>query len=100
MAELNLPAQPKLFRPPHGRFTRAQARLIKPDYQVIMWDVLTYDFDQKLAPETCLAQAIKNSGGGSIVVFHDSLKAQPNLIYVLPRYLTHFSRLGYRFEKL
>ncbi len=92
--------QPKLFRPPHGRLSRAQFRKIRPDYQVIMWDVLTYDFDQKLDPEVCLKKAIKNTKPGSIVVFHDSQKARRNLEYVLPRYLAHFAKFGYRFNSL
>ena len=100
ITKLNIPNRPKLFRPPHGRFTRAQAKLIKPDFQVIMWDVLTYDFDQSLASEQCLSKAIKNTKPGSIVVFHDSLKARRNLEYVLPRYLAHFANLGYRFHSL
>jgi hypothetical protein len=65
-----------------------------------MWEVLTYDFDNSLSETTCLHQAIKNTRAGSIVVFHDSLKARRNLQFVLPRYLAHFSALGYRFEAL
>jgi peptidoglycan-N-acetylglucosamine deacetylase len=94
------PEGPKLFRPPHGRLTWQQARLVKKNYQVVMWEVLTYDFDQHLAEAACLAQAIKNTRPGSIVVFHDSLKARRLLYYVLPRYLAHFAGQGYQFRSL
>ncbi|MDB5261161.1 MAG: polysaccharide deacetylase [Adhaeribacter sp.] len=90
----------KLFRPPYGRITPKQIKLLTTDYQVIMWDVLTYDFDKNLASAACLGQAIKNTEPGSIVVFHDSRKAWPNLEFVLPRFLAHFAALGYRFEAL
>ena len=94
------PGQRPLFRPPHGRLSRAQLRQVKKDYQVVMWEVLTYDFDAALEAEACLAKAIHYTRPGSVVVFHDSLKARRNLEYVLPRYLAYFAGLGYRFETL
>ena len=90
----------KLFRPPHGRCTPQQYHQLKVNYNLIMWDVLTYDFDANLTAEKCLQAAIQNTSKGSIVVFHDSLKARRNLQYVLPRYLAHFSGLGYQFKTL
>ena len=98
--KLQLPSAARLFRPPHGRFTRQQYQLIKESYQIIMWDVLTYDFDAQLTPDVCLNKAIRNTKPGSIVVLHDSLKARRNLEYILPRYLAHFSGLGFRFKAL
>ncbi|WP_026462790.1 polysaccharide deacetylase family protein [Adhaeribacter aquaticus] len=98
--KLNKTSTSKLFRPPHGRLTREQFKLVRPLYEVIMWDVLTYDFDASLLPDKCLKKAIKNTKAGSIVVFHDSLKARRNLEYTLPRYLAYFNNLGYRFESL
>ncbi len=89
-----------LFRPPYGRIKKEQARRILPDYTIVMWSVLTRDYSPALSPEKCLKNAIQKTKNGSIVLFHDSLKAQKNLEYVLPRYLAHFSALGYRFEKL
>jgi len=88
------------FRPPYGSISWQQYFMLKPDYEIIMWEVLTYDFDKNIVAETCLQQAIKNTKAGSIVVFHDSLKARPHLSYVLPRYLAHFAALGFRFEAL
>lgn len=89
-----------LFRPPHGQLTRAHLRMLIPTYQVVMWSSLTYDFDHTLLPEACLRKAISVIKPGSIVVMHDSLKAERNLRYVLPRLLRHFSDLGYSFQTL
>lgn len=96
---MNLP-QRALFRPPYGRVTKEQQQSILREYQVVMWDVLTGDFDRNLLPEKCLKKSIKYTEDGSIVIFHDSLKAEQNLRYVLPRYLEHFAKQGYRFEAL
>jgi peptidoglycan/xylan/chitin deacetylase (PgdA/CDA1 family) len=90
----------QLFRPPYGKITRQQARVVSQTHQIIMWDVLSGDFDQHLSPEECLRKSIVHTEQGSIIIFHDSLKARQNLQYVLPRYLAHFHSLGYRFEKL
>ncbi|MCW8897999.1 MAG: polysaccharide deacetylase family protein [Flavobacteriales bacterium] len=90
----------KLFRPPYGRIKKSQYELIKNDYQVIMWDVLSGDFDPKTSPEKCLRNVINNATEGAIIVFHDSLKATENLKYTLPIVLSHFTEQGYRFEKL
>ena len=90
-----------LFRPPYGQIRPAQAAALqKQKYQVVMWDVLTYDFDQKLLPEVCLLNSIAQTTSGSVVVFHDSLKAARNMQYVLPRFLNHFSEKGYKFKTL
>lgn len=89
-----------LFRPPYGRIKKSQYELIKDDYKVIMWDVLSGDFDPKTSPEKCLSNVINNTTEGSVVVFHDSLKAADNLKYTLPKVLEYFTEKGYRFEKL
>lgn len=90
----------KLFRPPYGRISKAQAAALREEYELIMWDMLTNDYDTTLSPEKCLQMAIKYTQSGSIIVFHDSLKAKRNMMYALPRFLEHFSRLGYTFETL
>ncbi|MFD3003543.1 polysaccharide deacetylase family protein [Pontibacter toksunensis] len=90
----------KLFRPPYGRISKAQAAALREEYELIMWDMLTNDYDAALSPEKCLQMAIKYTQSGSIIVFHDSLKAKRNMMYALPRFLEHFSRLGYAFETL
>lgn len=89
-----------LFRPPYGRIKKSQYELIKEDYQVIMWDVLSGDFDPKTSPEKCLSNVKNNTTEGSVVVFHDSLKAADKLKYTLPKVLEYFTEKGYRFEKL
>lgn len=90
----------RLFRPPYGRISTAQAAALRQSYELIMWDMLTNDYDATLSPEKCLENAIRHTQSGSIIVFHDSLKAQRNMQYALPRFLGHFSRLGYAFETL
>lgn len=89
-----------LFRPPYGRLKNKQALYLQRQYKVIMWDVLSGDFDPKLDQEQCLKNVISKSRSGSIIVFHDSLKAADKLRYVLPRVLKHFSKEGYVLKNL
>jgi len=91
-------ADTRLFRPPYGRFTPTQYFLLRKDFRFILWSVLTRDFDRYTTPEQCLKNAIDYSHSGSIVVFHDSLKAMEKVRYALPGFLEHFSALGYRFS--
>jgi peptidoglycan/xylan/chitin deacetylase (PgdA/CDA1 family) len=88
------------FRPPYGKIKKSQIKVLQDNYKIIMWSVLTGDFDKKQSPENCLRQAIKHSRQGSIVIFHDSYKAEKNLRHALPGYLSHFTKQGYRFENL
>ncbi len=90
----------KLFRPPYGKLTFAQIKKIKQNYKIIMWDVLSGDFEKNLDPSKCLKYCIKKTSNGSIVVFHDSFKAFPVLKAVLPDYLKYFNELGYKFEAI
>ncbi|MTI32785.1 polysaccharide deacetylase family protein [Xanthovirga aplysinae] len=90
-----------LLRPPHGRITRKQAgQLRRKGYQIIMWDVLSGDFDVHLDSKKCFEKSIQGTKEGTIIIFHDSLKAERNLRYVLPRYLDYFSSKGFIFKKL
>lgn len=77
----------KLFRPPYGRIRRKVIRELGGNFDIIMWTCLSKDYDQQISPEKCLNETLKATKPGSIVVFHDSLKARKNLEYVLPRYL-------------
>lgn len=95
---LNNASKP-LFRPPYGRITRAQIESLAA-YEIVMWDVLSKDYDQTISPEKILQGSIQATRPGSIVVFHDSLKAIRNLEYVLPRYLSYLKQEGYSFESL
>ncbi|WP_069659190.1 polysaccharide deacetylase family protein [Arcticibacter eurypsychrophilus] len=99
----NLLVKSNLFRPPYGKIKRSQIELLKkeyPDLNIVMWDILTGDFDENLSPETCLKRVLHATRPGSIIVFHDSLKALERLQYVLPRALEYWSQKGYQFEKL
>ncbi len=89
-----------LFRPPYGKLKPKQAQFLQRHYHIVMWDVLSGDFDQQITPEQCLQNVVRNAGPGSIVVFHDSIKASERMRYALPRVLEHFSQLGYRFQNL
>jgi peptidoglycan/xylan/chitin deacetylase (PgdA/CDA1 family) len=92
-----------LFRPPYGKITPFQLRLLAKDkfkMKPIMWTVLSGDFDVKLSKETCLLNVLTTASNGSIIVFHDSQKAFVNLQFVLPKVLNHFEQKGFRFEKI
>ncbi len=89
----------QLFRPPYGRIKRDQIKALN-NYRIIMWDVLTHDYAKSCSPERCLSGSVKATRSGSIVVFHDSLKAERNLSFTLPRYLEHFSEKGFSFDIL
>jgi peptidoglycan-N-acetylglucosamine deacetylase len=90
----------KYFRPPYGRIKRNQAREIMKTHEIVMWDVLAGDYDQSISKETVLKKTLQYSEAGSIVLFHDSIKASRNMEYALPRFLEHFSEKGFKFEKL
>ena len=113
--------QTNLFRPPYGRIKKSQIRSLKSkvesqkfaertatlnpkpytsDLQIIMWDVLSGDFDTSISPEKCYHNVINNVKNGSIIVFHDSLKAWDRLEYALPKTIEYLLAKGYRFEKL
>ena len=95
--------QTNLFRPPYGRIKKSQIKLLKqakPGLNIIMWDVLSGDFDTNLEPEKCLQNVLKYTKNGSIIVFHDSLKAYDRLEYVLPRAMEEWSKEGYVFKML
>jgi peptidoglycan-N-acetylglucosamine deacetylase len=90
-----------LFRPPYGKIRSFPAKVLKesnPPFQIIMWDVLSADFDTSISPQKCLDNVTKHTKPGSIIVFHDSEKAFPNLRVALPEVLKLFSGEGYRFE--
>ena len=89
-----------LFRPPYGRLKPKQASFLQQHYNIVMWDVLSGDFDEKISGEDCFQNVLKHTENGSIIVFHDSLKAFSRLEYLLPRVLAHYSKLGYVFGKI
>jgi peptidoglycan/xylan/chitin deacetylase (PgdA/CDA1 family) len=113
----------ELFRPPYGRIKKSQVRSLKSkvlspksisqnlktdsnlksqisNLKIVMWDVLSGDFDTKLSPEKCYQNVIKHTENGSIIVFHDSLKAFDRLSYALPKVLAYFTEKGFTFSTL
>jgi len=88
-----------LFRPPYGRLKASQRKAL-PEREIIMWSVLSKDYLQTISPAKILKASIDATEKGSIIVFHDNVKAFQNLTQVLPAYLEHFYQLGYRFDKL
>lgn len=89
-----------LFRPPYGQIKKSQIKDLKSYYSIIMWDVLSYDFDQSISPGKCLSNVLRYTREGSIIVFHDSLKAQSNLKYTLPKLLEHLCLKGFTLKVL
>ena len=85
----------KLFRPPHGRITFKQVNKLKKDFKIIMWDFITYDFDKELKPAEIMKEVKNRCRKGSIVVFHDSLKARENMLVVLPEALKFWKENGF-----
>lgn len=89
--------EPPLFRPPYGRITASQANALqKSGYKIVMWNIISYDYDTNISKEKCLQYVLKNIKPGSVIVFHDSLKAEKNLRYVLPKVLEHISEKGWQ----
>jgi peptidoglycan-N-acetylglucosamine deacetylase len=92
--------QTKLFRPPYGRLRKSQYKaLLEKKYNIILWDVISYDYE-KISPETCYALVKKNIKPGSIVLFHDNIKAEKNVSYALRNTLSEFTKKGYAFKAL
>lgn len=89
-----------LFRPPHGRISPAQIKILKNDYRIVMWDVITYDYDQSKTPETILKTVKKYLRPGSVVVFHDSVKAKENMLTALPQAIDFWIEKGYSYGLL
>jgi len=90
-----------LFRPPYGQITPKQGKnLIKRGYKIIMWDVLSFDWDNNTTQDKCLNHVISKSKNGSIIVFHDSIKASKNMTYALPKILEYFSSKNYTFSTI
>jgi peptidoglycan/xylan/chitin deacetylase (PgdA/CDA1 family) len=90
-----------LFRPPYGRIKRSQFRQLAPGgMKIIMWDVLSGDFDMAITKEKCLQHVLQHTKPGSVIVFHDSEKANERMSYALPGVLKYFSEKGYSFGKI
>ncbi|MFI3249170.1 MAG: polysaccharide deacetylase family protein [Rikenellaceae bacterium] len=89
-----------LFRPPYAQITPSQARFLAKQYKLVMWDVLSRDYSNKVSPKGCLSNVTKYLAAGSVVVFHDSEKSFRNMSYALPRTLEHAQSLGLKCRKI
>ena len=90
-----------LFRPPYGKITKKQGKdLIRKGFEIVMWDVLSGDFDQSMSLEKCLKLSVQNTEPGSIIVFHDNIKSQEKIEFVLPRYIEDLLAKDYNFALL
>ncbi|RKE99068.1 polysaccharide deacetylase family protein [Ichthyenterobacterium magnum] len=90
-----------LFRPPYGQIKPKQGKkLIGLNYKIVMWDVLSFDWDKTVSKEECLNNVISTAKQGSIIVFHDSIKASKNMQFALPKVLEYFNNKGYTFKSL
>lgn len=92
----------KLFRPPYGRISPFVSKMLRTQlhYKIIMWHILSGDFDEKLSPQKCVANVLLNVKPGSIVVFHDSAKAWERMSFALPKVLKLFSNQGFSFKSI
>ncbi|WP_291097028.1 MULTISPECIES: polysaccharide deacetylase family protein [unclassified Flavobacterium] len=89
----------KIFRPPYGKIKLSQSKKLRQlGYKIIMWDVLSADYDASISPKKCLENVLQNVTTGSIIVFHDSVKAFPNLEYTLPKTLEYLKEKGFVFD--
>ena len=87
-----------LFRPPYGKIKPSQAKHLRQRYNIVFWDILSGDFDANITSEQCLNNVLRQAKNGSIIVFHDSLKAAQHLRYVLPKVLDFYHKKGFEFE--
>ena len=89
-----------LFRPPHGIMRTRQGKALKRHYNIIMYDVISRDYSRKLTPERVLENVKRYARNGSIIVFHDSLKAEKNMKYAMPKAIEWLKSQGYEFDVL
>ena len=100
VAEADALIDSTLFRPPHGIMRWKQSRALRARYTIIMYDLVTRDYSAKLSPDEVVANVRRYARNGSIIVFHDSLKAAPNMRPALPQAIEWLLSQGYEFEPL
>jgi len=89
-----------MFRPPYGKITPGQIKSLRKKYKIVMWDVLSGDFDPSISTGACVKNVLKNTNYGSIIVFHDSIKAKKTVLKALPLVLENLAGQGYEFKSL
>ncbi len=92
--------QTKLLRPPYGQISHRQSKILARRFNIILWTVLSGDYDKNTSPQKCLKNIINNAKSGSIIVMHDNLKAEANVLFALEESLKYYSKLGYSFKNL
>ena len=90
----------KLFRPPYGKISYSQKKALRNNYEIIMWTVLSRDYDARIDAKTCLEKTWEYTRPGALVLFHDSPKTIEKLVYVLPKYLARAKESGYNLKGL
>lgn len=89
-----------LFRPPYGQISFVQAKYLRKSYEIVMWSIITGDFDKTLDAENCLVKSLKMSENGTVIVFHDSVKSEQNIKTILPRYIENALKMGFSFSRM
>ena len=89
-----------LFRPPYGQLKFSQQRVLAKQYKLIMWDILSYDYSSSVSPDKCVQNAVEKTRPGSIIVFHDNVKAEKNVTYALPKTIEQLVDKGFEFDKI
>ena len=89
-----------LFRPPYGRIKLSQIKKLRKNFRVIMWDVLSEDYNKEISGEQCFQNVASSASNGSIIVFHDSEKARERVLYALPKVIEHFSQMNFSFKAI
>ncbi|MND87787.1 hypothetical protein D3C80_797950 [compost metagenome] len=92
--------QTDLFRPPYAKARKSQLKKLYKNYRVVMWDIMSGDFDQNLSPEKCLGNVLPNIQNGSIIIFHDNIKAIPRVEYALPKTIEFLLANQYQIARL
>jgi peptidoglycan/xylan/chitin deacetylase (PgdA/CDA1 family) len=89
-----------LYRPAYGMITPGQLRHLRQQYRIVLWSIMSYDFAYNTSPQQCLNNVIRYARPGSLIVFHDSVKASEKVLHALPRVLEHFTEKGWTFKKV
>ena len=92
--------QSNLFRPPYGQLKFSQQRVLAKKYKLVMWDILSYDYSSSVSPDKCVQNAVEKTRPGSIIVFHDNIKAEKNVTYALPKTIEQLVDKGFEFDKI
>ena len=88
----------KLFRPPYGKISRSQIKYLKKKYQIILWDILSWDFSFREIPKKIKTNILKNTSSGSILVFHNNKKSLKNLTPILKETIQELKKRGFSFS--